>query len=128
MVDVDDLLGETEVRQSDHLAEEEDVALAELKEEAGLNTAGEKDVADEGPVLDWNILLLTLNQVTGQISLTTIRVSYLKYWTVDQIFLQESLGRHVVHDVGGQVLQDGVHGVPGLLPCDPQVFLQGPGY
>ena len=63
MVHVDDLLGEAEVRQSDHLAEEEDVALAELKEKAGLNTAGEKDVADEGPVLDWNILLLVLREI-----------------------------------------------------------------
>ena len=63
MVHIDDLLGEAEVRQSDDLAEEEDVALAELKEQAGLDTAGEKDVADERPVLDWNILLLVLKQI-----------------------------------------------------------------
>ena len=47
MVHIDDLLGQAEVRQSDDLAEEEDVALAELKEKAGLDTAGEKDVTDE---------------------------------------------------------------------------------
>ena len=51
------------MRQSDDLAEEEDVALAELKEQAGLDTAGEKDVADERPVLDWNILLLVLREI-----------------------------------------------------------------
>ena len=63
MVHIDDLLRQAEVRQSDDLAEEEDVALAELKEQAGLDTAGEKDVADERPVLDWNILLLVLKQI-----------------------------------------------------------------
>ena len=63
MVDIDDLLGEAEVRQSDDLAEEEDVTLAELKEKAGLDTAGEKDVTDERPVLDWKILLLVLKQI-----------------------------------------------------------------
>ena len=63
MVHIDDLLGQAEVRQSDDLAEEEDVALTELKEEAGLDTAGEKDVPDERPVLDWNILLLVLKQI-----------------------------------------------------------------
>ena len=62
MVDIDNLLGEAEVRQSDDLAEEEDVTLAELKEKAGLDTAGEKDVTDERPVLDRNILLLVLKQ------------------------------------------------------------------
>ena len=51
------------MRQSDDLAEEEDVALAELKEKAGLDTAGEKDVTDERPVLDWKILLLVLKQI-----------------------------------------------------------------
>ena len=63
MVHIDDLLGQAEVRQSDDLAKEEDVALTELKEEAGLDTAGEKDVTDERPVLDWNILLLVLKQI-----------------------------------------------------------------
>ena len=63
MVHIDDLLGQAEVRQSDDLAEEEDVALAELKEQAGLDTAGEKDVTDERPVLDWNVLLLVLKQI-----------------------------------------------------------------
>jgi len=70
VVHIDDLLGEAEVRQSDDLAEEEDVPLAELKEQAGLDTAGEKDVTDERPVLDWNILLLVL-----------------QHWAVDKIFL-----------------------------------------
>ena len=63
VVDVDDLLSETEVRQSDDLAEKKNVALAELKEKPCLDTAGEKDVADEGPVLDWNILLLVLREI-----------------------------------------------------------------
>ena len=63
MVHVDDLLREAEVRESDHLAEKEDISLTELKEEAGLDTAGEKDVTDEGPVLDWNILLLVLREI-----------------------------------------------------------------
>ena len=49
---------------------------------------------------------------------------HLQYWAVDKVFFQESLGRHVVHDVGGQVLEDGVHGVAGLLPGDPQIFLK----
>ena len=52
---------------------------------------------------------------------------YLKRWRVDGILLQEGLGAHVVHDGGGQVLQDGVHGVPGLLPRHPEVLLQRPG-
>ena len=52
---------------------------------------------------------------------------YLKHWRVDEILLQEGLGAHVVHDGGGQVLEDGVHGVPGLLPRHPEVLLQRPG-
>ena len=79
MVDIDDLLGEAEVRQSDDLAEEEDVTLAELKEKAGLDTSGEKDVTDERPVLDWNILLLVLKQIrqvsSGQLRLKSCEMS-----------------------------------------------------
>ena len=62
VVHIDDLLAQTEVRQSNDLAEEEDVTLTELKEKAGLDTTGEKDVTDERPVLDRNILLLVLKQ------------------------------------------------------------------
>ena len=66
MVHIDDLLAQTEVRQSNDLAEEEDVTLTELKEKAGLDTTGEKDVTDERPVLDRNILLLVLKQITDR--------------------------------------------------------------
>ena len=53
---------------------------------------------------------------------------HLQYRAVDEVFLKESLWRHVVHDVGGQVLEDGVHGVAGLLPGNPQIFLKRSGY
>ena len=60
VVDVDDLFSEAEVRHSNDLAEKEDLALSELEEEASLDTSGEEDVADEGPVLHRNILLFVL--------------------------------------------------------------------
>ena len=53
---------------------------------------------------------------------------YLKNWTVDKILLQEGLGGHVVHDGVGQVVEDAVHGVSGLLTSDSQVFLQRSSY
>ena len=60
MVQVDYLLGETEVWESNDLAEKENLALSELKEKASLNTSGEEDVTDEGPVLYRNIFLFIL--------------------------------------------------------------------
>ena len=60
VVQVDYLLGETEVWESNDLAEKENLALSELKEKAGLNTSGEEDVTDEGPVLYRNIFLFVL--------------------------------------------------------------------
>ena len=60
MVQVDYLLGETEVWESNDLAEKENLALSELKEKASLNTSGEEDVTDEGPVLYRNIFLFVL--------------------------------------------------------------------
>ena len=53
--------------------------------------------------------------------------SHLKHWSVDEILLQEGLGAHVVHDGGGKVVEDGVHGVAGLLPRHPEILLQRPG-
>ena len=60
MVQVDYLLGETEVWESNDLAEKENLALSELKEKASLNTSGEEDVTDEGPVLYRNIFWFVL--------------------------------------------------------------------
>ena len=53
---------------------------------------------------------------------------YLQHGTVDEVFLQKGLGWHVVHDGGGEVLEDGVHGVARLLAGDPQVLLERSGY
>ena len=79
MVHIDNLLAQTEVRQSDDLAEEEDVTLTELKKKASLDTPREKDVTDERPVLDWNILLLVLKQIrqvsSGQLRLKSCEMS-----------------------------------------------------
>ena len=60
MVHIDNLLGDVEVRHGDDLAEEQDLALSQLEHETGLQTSTEEDVADERPVLDTQILLLTL--------------------------------------------------------------------
>ena len=60
MVEVDYLLSEAEVRQSNDLAEEENLSLPQLEEKASLNTSREEDVTDEGPVLDRNIFLFVL--------------------------------------------------------------------
>ena len=77
------------MRQSDDLAEEEDVTLTELKEMTGLDTTGEKDVTDERPVLDRNILLLVLKQNrqvrSGQVSIDSW--CYLQHRAVDKVFL-----------------------------------------
>ena len=46
---------------------------------------------------------------------------YLEHGAGDEVLLEEGSGRHVVHDGGGQVGQDRVHRVPGLLPSHPEV-------
>ena len=51
MVKVEDLLLDGEVRQRDDLAEEQHLALPQLEHEAGLQTPGQQQVADQGPVL-----------------------------------------------------------------------------
>ena len=54
-----------------------------------------------------------------------IFINYLQNRAVDKILLQESLRCHVIHDGGGQVVQDAVHGVAWLLAGYSQVLLQG---
>ena len=48
--------------QGDDLAEEQDLALSQLKHEAGLQTSGQQEVTDQGPALHRDCLLLTLNR------------------------------------------------------------------
>ena len=62
VVDVDNLLSDVEVGHGDDLAEEQDLALSQLKHEAGLQTSGQQEVTDQGPALHRDCLLLTLNR------------------------------------------------------------------
>ena len=51
--------------QGDDLAEEQDLALSQLKHEAGLQTPGQQEVTYQGPALHRDSLLLTLNRDTN---------------------------------------------------------------
>lgn len=52
--------------------------------------------------------------------------TYLEYRTRDGVSLEKSSWRHVIFQAVGQVLQNGLHGVTGLLTRDSKEFLQWP--
>ena len=60
VVKVENLLGDGEVGQGDDLTEEEHLPLPQLEHEAGLQSPGQKEVADQRPTLHRDRLLLTL--------------------------------------------------------------------
>ena len=88
-----------------HCAQQDIFSLPQLKCDPFLYVPDKAGVAAEGPVLilDWLIRIL-------------------KWWTRRQIFLEESSWCHAIHDGGGEVLDDAVHGV--VLRGGLEIFLK----
>lgn len=87
--------------------EERDFVVAELEDGSMLDGPRQQLVTDEGPRLCAAVVL-----VVGD---DGARV---------HVALEEGLGGHVVGNAAGQVLQDALHGVAGLLAGDAQVLLE----
>ena len=105
---LNDLLPEKEVREALDLTQQRHVAaLPQLEGYAWLDVAVQRALGNKRPVLHLADLAVVLQYGGG-----------------DQVLLQEGPGRQVVGEAGGEVLQDGLHRVPRLLPGRPQVLLQ----
>ena len=103
-----DLLGDVEVRQPHHRAEQRDVVLAQLEDDPLRGRPRQRGLADERPALDGSPLALAL-----------------QYGRRRQVALEEGARCQVVRQTLRQVRQNRLHGVARLLARDAQVLLQG---